>query len=457
MPSVSAAVPSPAPVKKVVVPPRGAGAPRRLPPPDASRWHRVRKRVHLACFVVFMALPFFNVMRFDIPRARFYFAGQELWISEFGTLFFALMFLMFVIAAAAMFYGRVYCGYLCPQMIFSEASTSTERWLRKTVNRRFSSWPAGSRTAVTRILFYTLLLVASVFLSFVFIAYFVEPRDLFRRLLSLDVRTAGGIAGASTTLFTFLDFTFVRHRFCTTVCPYGYLQGMLADQDTLLVRYEDPSGDCIECRKCVRVCEMGIDIRVSPHQIECVHCGECIDACADVLGRLGRKTLIHYRWGVQGAAATREPWYHRIGLRDAKRVAVLFVLLFYASGLALALSMRHAVLVQIVADRTTLYTLDPAGQVINRFRVELANRSSGPAEVRLSVRGLANASMSGVRSPVLLPGGGVVQQVLEVAVPSGMAPPGVTHFVVVATARPEGTSEEFPQTFIAPAPPGKTP
>ena len=111
---------------------------------------------------------------------------------------------------------------------------------------------------------------------------------------------------------TFLDFTLVRQRFCTTVCPYGYLQGMLGDGNTLLVHYRDETHDCIECKKCVRVCPMGIDIRKSPFQIECIHCAECIDACDEILARLKKPGLIHYTWGEKGellADTTPRPWY----------------------------------------------------------------------------------------------------------------------------------------------------
>jgi polyferredoxin len=96
--------------------------PLRNPFQKERSFHRIRKRVHAACVLVFIALPLTNLMRFDIPRQRFYFAGSEIWISEFAILFFTLMFLMFLVAAGAMIWGRVYCGYLCPQMIFSEAS-----------------------------------------------------------------------------------------------------------------------------------------------------------------------------------------------------------------------------------------------------------------------------------------------------------------------------------------------
>lgn len=247
------------------------------PLPPVRRYHAFRKRVHLFCFLLFVALPFFNVMRFDIPRQRFYIAGQELWINEFAIIFFALMFLLFVIAGASMLYGRVYCSYACPQMIFSEMSLAMQDRAQRYVNKHFIQWPLARRKALAGVLFYALLAIVSVFLSFVFISYFVEPRDLLRRLMHFDIVTAGGIAGAATTLLTFLDFAFVRLKFCKMICPYGYLQGMFSDKQTLLIVYRDgvdKEKACIECKKCVRVCHMGIDIRKSPFQIECIHCGE---------------------------------------------------------------------------------------------------------------------------------------------------------------------------------------
>jgi MFS family permease len=202
-------------------------------------WHPLRKRVHLFCFLAFLALPFLNLVRFDIPRQRFYFAGYELWINEFAIVFFAIMFLMFLVVVSSVFYGRVYCGYLCPQMIFSEASLNLESRLRRWVTKKFISASPKSRNRTHRALFYAIVAAASVFLAFIFISYFVAPRDVLRSVMTFDIRTAAGICGASVTLIAFLDFSLLRLRFCTTVCPYGYLQGMLGDKNTLLVHYRD--------------------------------------------------------------------------------------------------------------------------------------------------------------------------------------------------------------------------
>jgi cytochrome c oxidase accessory protein FixG len=387
--------------------------------PNSPRsWHKVRKIVHLLCFLVFLALPFCNVVRFDIPRERFYFAGYELWISEFAIVFFALMFLLFVVVASSVFYGRVYCGYLCPQMIFSEASAAWEARLRRLVGKG----------PLHRVLFHASVAAASVALGCIFISYFVAPRELL----------AARVPVAVVALLTFLDFSLVRLRFCTTVCPYGYLQGMLGDNHTLLVHYRDETHQCIECRKCVRVCPMGIDIRQSPFQIECVHCAECIDACGEILGKLGKPGLIHYVWGEKGplAAGRRQPW-------DARRIIVLLVLLAYASGLGVALATRRPVLVRVSPERATLYRLGPDGRVYNLFRYSIANRGAHPAAIAFSLRDLPGATLALQPNPVPVKPGATQQGAFEISEPAGRHNL-VSHFTIVTGA------DTIPMTFLAP-------
>lgn len=441
-----------------VAPSAGQGAPPKsklvqLPTPPPV-YRNLRKRIHLVCFAIFLLLPFLNIMRFDLPKQRFYFAGQELWISEFAIIFFALMFLLFVIVALTLIWGRFYCGYLCPQNIFSEAFAEFEEAIRRRITKHLIDWPASRRKWLERVLVYSGIAVASVFLSFVFIAYFVEPRDLLNRLMALDVKTAGGIAGASVTLITFLDFAFLRHTFCTTACPYGYLQSMLVDGNSMLVDYREPGAKkaCIECKKCVRVCYMGIDIRTSPHQMECIHCGECVDACNIILAKLGKPGLIHYTWGEDGpvVGTPGEPWYKRWGFRDGKRVAVLAVIGFYTLGLVTYLMRRHPVHVQVSPLRSeSLYRVTPDGQVENHFRLAVANRSSQSSEVTIEVKDLPGISLS-LQQPVKLAGG--EQKVLEVVVRGSFdrSAPDVNHFRLLTIAMPRNDVDEFRETFLLP-------
>jgi polyferredoxin len=228
---------------------------------------------------------------------------------------------------------------------------------------------------------------------------------------------------------------------------------MLGDKQTLIVQYRDQEQDkqCIECKKCVRVCHMGIDIRNSPYQIECIHCGECIDACEDVLGRLGKPGLIHYAWGERGELLSdkRGPWLRRLGLRDAKRVMALLILLFYASGLFVALSMRSNVLVKIMPVRATLFRIGDDGQVYNRFRMTIANRQSAETEVKLSLRNLPNAQIL-LAQPLKLKAGETIQQEFEISVPPATLPESINHFQIESRAEPDGDIENFEMTFITP-------
>jgi polyferredoxin len=423
--------------------------PRKRPEaPKFFEFHRLRKMVHLVCVLIFFLLPLSNLVRFDIPRQRFYFMGGELWISEFGILFLSMMFLLFVIAATSIIYGRIYCGYLCPQMIFSEAADSFEREANRLLKKHTKLGASAQKTMGRAILYFTLL-IASVVLAFVFIAYFVEPRDLLHRLMSFDIRTAGGIAGAATTLLTFLDFSFLRQRFCTTVCPYGYLQGILGDGNTLLVHYRDPKQECIECKKCVRVCEMGIDIRKSPFQIECIHCADCIDACYQIMGKLGKTGLIHYSWGDRELPENlRESWFRRIGIRDAKRVIILLIIAVYGLGLYLAISMRQAVLVRVAPDRTTMYQIAQDGTIANKFRLQIANRGREQATVVLQVSDLPGATLANTEKAIVINPGSALQTEFEVLVPPNTVPDGVNHFRIVTKVGNE--QQTFPQTFITP-------
>jgi polyferredoxin len=386
-----------------------------------ASWHHLRKRVHLICTVLFVALPFLNVIRFDIPRQRFYFFGYDLWINEFAIIFFALMFLMFLVIAMSVFYGRIYCGYFCPQMIFSEASVALESRLQRWAVKR------GYPKAAGRAAFYAVIGAASVALGFVFVAYFVAPRDAFSG--------AAAASWAVVAALTFLDFTFVRQRFCTTVCPYGYLQGLIGDDKTLIVHYRDESRDCIDCKKCVRVCPMDIDIRKSPFQIECIHCAECIDACGQIMAKLRKPNLIHYAWGERGplAAGHRQPW-------DARRIIVLGVLLCYGGGLFAALSTRKPVLARVSADRAVMYRIAPDGRISNRFRYTLANRGKTAATVTFSAIDLPGAALS-IGSVPLQPGESARGE-FEIHAPRASEP--VTHFTIVAGG------ETIPMTFLSP-------
>ena len=199
---------------------------------------------------------------------------------------------------------------------------------------------------------------------------------------------------------------------------------------------------------------MDIDIRKSPFQIECIHCAECVDACGEIMARLKKPNLIHYAWGEKGellADPTPRPWYRRVGLRDAKRVVVLLVLLFYASGLFVALGMRRAVLVQISPVRATLYRIGPDGRIYNQFLYRIANRGSKPGAVVFAIQQLPGASLAMPVNPVPVRPGESVQGDFEISRPTGRRDELVSHFTILTNTVPDQESGAMPMTFLAPA------
>ena len=428
------------------------GQKRPALPPVATHHGPLRKKVHVLCFLVFIALPFTNMLRFDLPRMLFHIAGVEVGISEFSILFFTLMFLMLLLAAGAILYGRIYCGYLCPQMIFSEWSVGIERRVKRFVDQRLKASGPVARKVASKAGFLGLLAAGSVFLAFIFTSYFVPPLDLLHRLLHMDMLTAGGITGAVVTLITFIDLVLVRHTFCTTACPYGYLQGILTDKHTLLVAYMDPGQVCIDCKKCVNICEMEVDIRESPYQLGCTHCGDCVDACEDVLRKLGHPGLIHYAWGGQPDALVVEPWYKRWGLRDPKRFVILAVCLCYLTALGVSLASRKPVLIRVAADRSTLFTRLADGRIENRIRLNLANRSHQAQGVKVWVEGLPQVEVVLPANPIPLAPGETTEVMFSLRAPIFAGAQDVNPIRIMTQASDQGKPEVSELSFIMPAP-----
>jgi polyferredoxin len=196
---------------------------------------------------------------------------------------------------------------------------------------------------------------------------------------------------------------------------------------------------------------MGIDIRQGSHQLECTHCAECIDACSAVLGRMGRKSLIHYAWGSAGQSMDADrAWYRRLGFRDGKRIAVLVLLLIYATGLALAIHMRQPVLVRIMPDRITLYTMGTDGLIHNRFRLLASNRGHAEARVTLSVADLPAVRILGVQDGITMNPGETQQFEFDLTAPSAAVSPGINHIRILTHVIPMQNDSAFAETFIAP-------
>ena len=225
-------------------------------------------------------------------------------------LFFLLSGVGFLLLFVAAMFGRMWCGYACPQTVFLDGVfRRVERWIegRHTVRMRREKEPLAWETLWRRLVKHAVFIALSWFLAHVFLSYFVSMPSLARMLTQSPASHSVAFAWAiAMTGLIYFNFSWFREQLCLIVCPYGRLQSVLSDDDTIVIGYDQKrgeprgkasdstAGDCVNCRRCVVVCPTGIDIR-NGLQLDCIGCSACVDACDEIMDKLDRpRGLVRY-------------------------------------------------------------------------------------------------------------------------------------------------------------------
>ena len=259
----------------------------------AGNYHRLRRMAGAALLALLIGIPFLRIngesaFRFDIPTLRLFFFGAEIWMADFFLILIALIVLSFLTLFATTVFGRIWCGWLCPQTVFLDALASVN--------------PATEKSSGSRITAATVAALGSAVVAASLLGYFVDPYEM-PALLRAGGTAAAVVKGSWVTLtvLLFLDARLLGRKFCATACPYAKMQGVLFDARTLRVAYDTGrETECKGCEACVRSCPVGIDIRKGL-QMACIHCAECVDACSSRMKPRGRSSLIDYSWGAPGS------------------------------------------------------------------------------------------------------------------------------------------------------------
>lgn len=394
-------------------------------------YHRFRRVIGAVLLVTFLGLPFLRIdgqsaFRFDVPTLHLLFFGARIGLADFFVILVALIFLAFFTLFMTTMFGRIWCGWLCPQTVILDATGIME----DVRHRRLTGKIAFSLVAVA----------VSGVIAAALIGYFVDPAEV------IGILPAGGPAAKiiawswiSMTVLLYLDLTVVRRRFCATVCPYARMQGVLFDDRTLLVAFDAARArECMECKACVRACPVGIDIRKGT-QAACIHCAECVDACTGKMAGKG-SSLIDYSFGLPGTPRPRSRVFPYLS-GGLTFLALLFLMYLIGSKVPFDLGVRM------------LYTSGPVvqsdGSVSNRYELSLRNKTEKDLNMKLSVTAASGTGRISPSSLTLPADGNVarVQAVITVLDAGSLQDRKVTLTVIVPE---DGTSLSQEVHFMMP-------
>lgn len=372
-----------------------------IPAEVRGKFRRHRDWSQIVLLLIFLLLPWTQVgghqtILINIPEREFALFGVLFRSHDAPLMFFVLMTLTLGLAFVTSVWGRVWCGWACPQTVFIDAVyRRIEKWVEGPYLKRraLQQAPMSAEKFGKVSLKWFLFFVVSSLIAHSFMAYFVGAADLIEMIQNKpgDNMTYFILVSAFTAAILF-DFAWFREQFCVIMCPYGRIQSVLLDRKSMTVSYDvargEPrkgsadygtkKGDCVSCQRCVQVCPTGIDIR-NGLQMECIGCTACMDACDEIMVKVNKPTgLIRYNT-LDGSP------FKFVKFRSLAYLAAIILL---SGGLIYALTTREPVHIAILRGQGLPYSMvEDQGQklVLNQFRVHIQNQGADSASFEMTL------------------------------------------------------------------------
>lgn len=421
-------------------PPKGGKGANQYPPNDRiyvrdvkGRVETTRRLLGFALMAAFLILPWLTyqgeqAILLNILDQRFRIFGLTLWPQDLTILAWIFMVSAFALFLVTTLWGRVWCGFTCPQTTWTfifmwfERKTEGTRHQRMKLDQR----PMDADKLVRKTLKHLAWLLVALLTAMTFVGYFTDIRQLFAEFFVLE---ASAWATGLVLFFTFATYGnagWMREIMCTHICPYARFQSAMFDKDTFIVAYDekrgeprgprgrkqDPQdlglGDCIDCNLCVQVCPTGIDIR-NGLQYECINCGACVDACDNVMEKMRYpKKLISFTTERRLEGGKTKVW-------RLKSLGYGGALLALTALLVLDILFRVPLELDVVRDRNTLYRENQQGFVENVYQLRIINKSQQTDVFTISASGIEDLDYMGPQQ-VTIEGGEVHTVPVTVAI-----------------------------------------
>ncbi|MBI3437513.1 MAG: cytochrome c oxidase accessory protein CcoG [Proteobacteria bacterium] len=348
----------------------------------------------------------------DFEHRRFYFFFIELWPQEVYYITGLLILAALGIFLAAALFGRVWCGYACPQTVWTDLYIYVERWIEGDRNERMrlDKAPLSLSKAGKKIAKHAIWILIAVATGGAWVFYFADAPTLMRDLLTGHASPASYLFVGVLTFTTYSLAGTMREQVCTYMCPWPRIQAAMTDQDALSVTYRadrgeprgahkknetwEGRGDCIDCSQCVAVCPQGIDIR-DGDQLECINCALCIDACDEIMLKVGRPIgLIAYDTHVNVERRARK---EKAPIRLVRPRTILYAVLMLGVGAFMLYQLMHrqTLSLDVIRDRNPPFVRLSTGEIRNNYAVKILNMAPHVRHVAIQIEGIPGARLQG--------------------------------------------------------------